>query len=133
MPRSDRHFVRRGSGGRKPRKPGLRESGLDDTDRNYAIAMHLSPLAAGIFPLLIMTPLVLWLIRREGSAFADDHGREVVNLLITALILSVVLGIGGLVTFGLGWLAFTAWTVIEIIALIRGAVAASNAEYFGIR
>ena len=102
----------------------LRHEGVSDADRNYALAMHLTPFAFFAFAPLVLAPLVLWLIRKDQSAYVDDHGREVVNMLITGLILT-------LLNFTLIAIPFSiAWTIVISINMIRGAVAASNGEYF---
>jgi uncharacterized protein len=73
----------------------------------------------------LVAPLVLWLIRREGSVFNDDHGREVLNFCITFVILNVVL----LVTIiGVAFMPFL-W-IFAIVSMIRGAIASSRGEYF---
>jgi len=110
--------------------PRLRNSGLNDTDRNFAIALHLSPFAGAIFFLFALTPAVLWLIRKDQSAFNDDHGREVLNMQLSAIVFSIILAVAGFLTFGLGWLALAAWHIVIIISQIRGAIAASNGEFF---
>jgi uncharacterized Tic20 family protein len=113
-----------------PARPRLKHERLGDADRNFAIAMHLSPFAGAIFFLFVFTPAVLWLICKDRSSFADDHGREVLNMQLSALLLSIILAVAGFLTFGLGWLALAAWHIVIIIAQVRGAVAASNGEYF---
>ena len=111
-------------------RPTLRHERLEDADRNFAIAMHLSPFAGAVFFLFVFTPAVLWLICKDRYAFADDHGREVLNMQLSALLLSIILAVAGFLTFGLGWLALAVWHIVIIIAQIRGAVAASNGAYF---
>lgn len=105
----------------------LQDQQLASADRNFAMWMHVSVLLALLVvgPLAGLAPLILWLIRRESSPFLDDHGREVVNMSITGVI---VLGVG-MVT-GIGMLVVPIWMVVALIGLIRGAVAASNGEYF---
>lgn len=105
----------------------LRLEGLPSGERNYAIWIHLSPLLAFLVvgPIAGVVPLVLWLTRRETSAFADDHGKEVVNLCISGIVLFVI----GLVT-GVGLLLWTVWAIVAAINVIRGSIAASNGEYF---
>jgi uncharacterized Tic20 family protein len=102
----------------------LREQALGDTDRNFAIAMHLTPLAGFAFFLFVFTPVVLWLIRKDKSAFVDDHGREVVNMLLTMIIFAFATVTIIAVPFVL------IWVVVMLVNLIRGAIAASNGEYF---
>ena len=105
----------------------LRITGLSETDRNFALAMHLSPFAFMLIgPFAFLAPLVLWLVRKDRSAFDDDHGRETTNVMITGLIFFVC----GFFTFGLAWLAFVVWCVFIGIGMIRGAVASGRGEFF---
>ncbi len=105
----------------------LQDQRLASTDRNFAMWMHVSVLLAFLVVWIFagVAPLILWLISRDRSTFIDDHGREVVNMSITGVI---VLGVG-MVT-GIGMLVLPIWLIIILIGLIRGAVAASNGEYF---
>ncbi|MCZ6446088.1 MAG: DUF4870 domain-containing protein [Planctomycetota bacterium] len=105
----------------------IRAEGLADTERNFAIATHLSLLAAVILgPLVIALPLIIWLARKDQSDFNNDHGREVTNVAITGLLASFFLVWIPI----LGWGALAIWCVVIFINLIRGAVAAGNGEYF---
>ena len=105
---------------------GQIDDGLTTTDRHWSMWTHLSVLLAFMVgPLAPVAPLVMWLSRRHSSAFIDDHGREVMNMSITGVLLFVL----GLMT-GIGLLAWVVWAIIAVIALIRGAVAASNGQYF---
>ena len=108
-----------------PRVCRLRESALEATDRKFAIAIHLSPLAGFAFPPAVITPLVLWLLRRDKSAFVNDHGREMVNGLLSFALYNVV----AMITF-IGFVALPVLYVLGIINVVRGAVAAGRGEYF---
>ncbi len=105
----------------------LQDQRLASTDRNVAMWMHMSVLLAFLVvgPFAGAAPLILWLISRDRSPFIDDHGREVVNMSITGVIVLCV----GMVT-GIGMLIVPIWLIVALIGLIRGAVAASNGEYF---
>ncbi len=108
----------------------LQDQRLASTDRNFAMWMHVSVLLAlfVVGPFAGVAPLILWLSRRDRSPFNDDHGREVVNMSITGVI---VLGVGMItLATGIGMLVVPIWLIIILIGLIRGAVAASNGEYF---
>ncbi len=110
----------------QPPPSRLRAGGLSDSERNIALAMHLTPFAAIPFQLFIFTPLVLWLVRKDESVFNDDHGREVLNMLLSGLIFTI-----GLILIPIiGWFALAIWYVITVVNMIRGAMAASNGEYF---
>ncbi len=110
----------------QPPPSRLRAGGLTDSERNFALAMHLTPLAGLIFALFVITPLILWLVRKDQSAYNDDHGREVLNMLLSGLIFTI-----GLIFIPIiGWLALAIWYVITVVNMVRGAMAASNGEYF---
>lgn len=104
----------------------LREESLGDGDRHLTVLMHLSPLAfVWIGPFALAIPLVMWLIRKDESVFADDHGRETVNFCISFVIMHFLLGITiiGIVLIPALW-------VVAVVNIIRGSVAASRSEYF---
>jgi uncharacterized Tic20 family protein len=106
----------------------LRQEGLAESDRNFAICIHLSPLVLGIlglWPLSIVAPLALWLIRRNASVFNDDHGREVTNFVLSFTLWHIVtlITVVGIVLWPVLW-------IVAIVNSIRGAVAAGSGEYF---
>jgi uncharacterized Tic20 family protein len=106
----------------------VRQRSLTESERNFSIAIHLSPLAGFAFGLFFFTPIVLWLIRRNESEFNDDHGREMTNAIISFVIYNFVAGIMVLLVIGIP--ALIALWVIAIVNMIRGAVAAGRGEYF---
>ena len=106
-------------------KGRLRQRHLTDSDRNYSIAIHLSPLAGFAFFPFIFIPIVLWAVRKDQSAFNDDHGREMTNVLLSFCLYNVA----AIITV-IGLIALPVLYVIGIINLIRGAMAAGRGEYF---
>ena len=110
---------------RVPAGAVVRQEGLTDTERNFSTLMHLSPLAAVVFGPLIITPLILWLVRKDESAFNDDHGREVLNAVLSFVIYHVVL-----VITVIGMVALPVLWIVAMINVIRAAVAARRGEYF---
>lgn len=98
-------------------------------ERQACVWIHLTTLL--IFPtavLHLVAAVILWQVKREGSVFADDHGREVVNFQISLMIYSCVLGVLGFLILPL--IVLGVIFVVGIISLIRGAVAASRGEIF---
>ncbi len=85
-------------------------------ERTWAMLCHLSPLLVGF-----IGPLVIWLVKKDESAFVDDQGKEALNFQISILIYAmicvplvfVIVGIFLLMALGLFSL------VVEIIAAIR--------------
>lgn len=112
----------------RPDRQRLRHDALSDSDRNFGIAMHLTPAVLfilGVGLLSVGGPIVLWLLRRKESAFNDDHGREVVNFVLSFLLWHLILAVTvvGLILWPVLW-------VVAIVNNIRGAIAAGHGEYF---
>jgi len=105
----------------------LRDPSVTESDRNYSVVMHLAPLSSLFLgPLAFIAPLIIWLIRREHSTFNNDHGREVLNMMLTGLILTVAFVLIPII----GWLALVIWYVSIAVSNVRGAMAAGKGEYF---
>lgn len=111
--------------------PGrLRATSLPSCDRNTAVTLHVASMLAVFVPVipLFAAPvyvLIVWLAKRDDSPFLDDHGREVMNLMLSMVIFTIVL-----VITVIGILPLIAWYVAMLINMIRGAVAASRSEFF---
>lgn len=99
-------------------------------DRNWALAAHLSTFSfffSGIG--LLLGPLIIWLVKREQSAFVAQHAREALNFNITVALACVLLLVFTLGTFGIGivlaWPAalalFIAWIALPIVAAVRAS------------
>jgi len=103
----------------------VRGVGLSDSERHMSVAMHLSPFAGLFFQPAVLTPLVLWILSKDKSAFNDDHGREIVNFGISFTLLHVILALTviGVIFMPVLW-------IVAIVGLIRGAAAASRGELF---
>lgn len=56
-----------------------------DDERTWALIAHLSGLVAGF-----IGPLVVWLIKKDQSAFLDDQGKEALNFQIALTIAAAV-------------------------------------------
>ena len=63
----------------------------DIKENDWAMFMHLSQLAGFIIPGLgFLAPIVMWLMKKDDSRFLDNHGRVIVNWMISAFIYSFV-------------------------------------------
>ena len=98
---------------------------LGDADRNFGIAIHLSPLVAFVFAPVLLAPLILWLIRKDQSSFVDDHGREMLNALLSFVLYHIV----AVITI-IGMVALPVLYIVGVVNLVRGAVAAGRGELF---
>lgn len=129
----------------QPGPPGAASGHLAATDagsqeiqpsdaRNMAMLAHLSALVALVVGISVMGPLIVWLVKKDESAFIDAHGKEAVNFNLSVLIYGVAgvvfsvatLGIGLLVVLPVAVVLFVAWFVLVIVAGIK----ASNGEHY---
>ena len=109
--------------GRRFTRPGFLEPadrGL--AERRWGLFLHLSLLAGLVVPGAgLALPIVIWQVKKDEYPILDEHGRNAVNWIISALlygvagVLLVFVGIGVVV---LGALALCA-VVFPIIAAIK--------------
>ena len=90
-------------------------------ERTMAMLIHLLGIITGF-----LGPLILWLVKREESAFIDHHGKEMLNFMLTNLIASVILTVIAFVTFGLGSVLFVPWGIAVFVFSILACIAANN-------
>ena len=111
-----------------PDRPVLNPLSQSD-ERMWAMLTHLSALP-GSFVLIgaIVTPLVIWQIQKERSAFVDYHGKEAVNFQITMAIAAGISFVLFLLLIGLVliWIVGAVWLIFTAIAAIK----ANNGEYY---
>ena len=95
--------------------------------RQWAMFMHFSILTNLIVPFGgVIAPIVMWQMKKDEFADVDQHGKNIVNFLISMLIYSVVSAILMLVVIGVFLLIAIgiAGVVLPIIAGIK----ANNGE-----
>ncbi len=78
----------------------------------------------------IIGPLIIWLLKKDESAFIDYHGREYLNLFISYTIYMTVSGI--LVILLIGFVLLPIVGAAALIFTIIGAVKAYSGEYYRI-
>lgn len=103
-------------------------------DRNLLVITHLSQFLTFItgFGGLIV-PLVIWLTTKDSVVGMDAHGKSVVNFQLS-LLMYLIIGIPGILFFGLGILVLLFAGVLSIVLPIVNAVKANTGEapsYFG--
>ncbi|MFS4469241.1 DUF4870 domain-containing protein [Maribacter sp. 2210JD10-5] len=103
-------------------------------DRQLLVITHLSQyldFITGFGGLIV--PLVLWLTSKDSVIGMDEHGKSVINFQLT-LILYIIIGIPGILLFGLGILLLIFAGILSLVMPAINAVRASNGEspsYFG--
>jgi uncharacterized protein len=93
-------------------------------ERTWGMLAHLTAFAGFIVPLgFIIGPLVVWLIKRDQSAFVADQGKEALNFNISVLLAIAVCGALVWILIGilLGVALFVFWMAVTIIAGIKAS------------
>jgi len=93
-------------------------------ERTWGMLCHITALAGYFIPFgNILGPLIVWLVKKEESAFVDDQGKESLNFQLSATIYIIVAGILSLFLIGIpiliGLLIFH--LVVIIIATVRSS------------
>jgi uncharacterized protein len=109
-------------------QPFSQEEYYMEADANqWGMFIHLSQFCGYIVPLAgLIVPIVLWQIKKNESEVIDQHGRIVLNWIITQLILAIVFVLLIFVVIGIPLLI--ALAVVGIIFPIVGAVKANDGE-----
>ena len=88
-----------------------------------AMLIHVSAIFTGF-----VGPLIIWLIKKDESAFVDRHGKTALNFTITLMIAYFVSAILILVLIGI--LMILALMVVGIVFPIIAAIAANKGEEY---
>lgn len=99
-------------------------------DKTLAMLCHLLAIFTGF-----LGPLIVWLVKKDSSAFVGHHGREALNFQLTLLLVMLCLGSAtfALMLILVGFVLIPVLMVVPILALvaeIMAAVAAQNGEWF---
>lgn len=94
---------------------------LTRDERFWATLIHLSAFISLFIGLNFLAPLVLWLLKRDESAFLNKQGKEAINFNLTISIFSVFALIFALILIGwiLLWLLSVLWLVLVLVAAVN--------------
>ena len=98
-------------------------------ERNWAVFCHLGGFAFYLLGFAlghILVPLALWLIKRDQSAFIEEHGREALNFQISVTLYAIV--VGALCFVLVGFLLIPVLAAFHIVLMIVASVRASQGE-----
>ena len=99
-------------------------------ERKWGMAMHLAALAGLLMPLgLVLGPLLIWLLKKNDSAFLNRQGKLAINFQLTILIGSFILGMLSLVIRPLMALAFMAGIAGLVFAIMAGIAVNKGKEF----
>lgn len=94
-------------------------------ERTMAMLAHL----LGIFTWFVGA-LIIWLMKKDQSAFVDDQGKEALNFQITIGIAYVAMMIVTCITLGIGAILMPVIGIVVIIFCILAAIAANKGERY---
>jgi uncharacterized protein len=109
----------------KPARAPLSGAPPTQDERTWGMIAHLSAFAVFVFPLggNILAPLIIWLTRRDTSAYVEMEAREALNFNISVALGWIVCGslVFALVGIPLGAALFLYWLVMAIIAAVKAS------------
>jgi uncharacterized protein len=105
----------------------LNSADIEQQTRQWAMILHLSQLAI-IFGLVpgIVAPIVIWQIKKTELPGIDQHGKNVINWIISATI--YLIGSVLLTFVCVGVVPLIGLSVVSIVFPIMGGVKANNGE-----
>ena len=99
-------------------------------ERNWAVFCHFGGFAGLLVPGIghVLAPLVLWMLRRDESAYVDHHGREALNFQISMTLYWIVAA--ALVWLLIGFLLLLVVGVVHFVFMVLASYAASRGELY---
>jgi len=103
---------------------------LDESqEKNFGMFCHLAALAGFVIPFgNIIGPLIIWLIKKDESAYVDKQGKESLNFQISVTIYVIISAILALIL--IGFLLMMLIGIATLILIIVAAIKANNREDF---
>jgi uncharacterized protein len=112
---------------------------LESEARTWAMFAHVIAAIAALMSagtVAFVAPLIIWLVYKDRSALVAHHGKQNLNLQITALVVGFAAVALGIVTLGIGlFVTLPLWGLYVLYVIIISFVAgvkASNGEYYRI-
>ena len=96
----------------------------NDEERTMAMLIHLLGILTGF-----IGSLILWLVKKDSSRFIDHHGKEAINFLITAFIVSIPMTFIVVITFGIGFVLYFPWIIMILVFDIIACVQAYKGSW----
>ncbi len=93
----------------------------------WGMLIHISQFCGYFIPLAgWAVPLVLWLLKRNDSPVIDQHGRIVMNWLITEMIYAIIFGFLCIIVIGIPFIIILG--ILAVVYPIIGAIKASSGK-----
>ena len=93
------------------------------TEKQWGAITHAAALLGILLPMaLVLGPMIIWMIKRNESAFLDAQGKEAGNFQLTILVASFIF----ILLSGIAKVFFAVAAVLLAVGMIFGAIAALN-------
>lgn len=111
--------------------PGSGATPTND-EKNLAMLAHLTGGLGAVLSGFLgpLGPAIIWVIKKDESAFVAEQAREALNFQITLLIIYAVATVLALVTCGIGFLLIVVPWVLALIFCIISSLAVSKGESY---
>lgn len=96
---------------------------VSSEERNLALLSHVLCIIIGI-----IAPLIIWLIKKDESAYVADHAKESLNFQISMIIYSFVAGI--LCFAVIGFVLLPLIGLFALVCIIIATVRASKGQMY---
>jgi uncharacterized Tic20 family protein len=94
-------------------------------ERQWALMGHL-----GQFLIGFVSPLLVYLIKKDESAFLRHHGAQGLNLAISQFVYLIVNIVLSVITLGIWLIPTFALAVAQLVFLVLAAVAGNRGEWY---
>jgi len=100
---------------------------MDQNTRTWGMLLHLSVLLGYMVPVAgLLAPILIWQLKKGEMPELDDHGKMVVNFMISMLIYSLISFV--LLFVFVGVLCYIALFIMGIVFPIVGGIKANHGE-----
>lgn len=100
---------------------------MDQSTRTWGMLLHLSVLLGYMLPVAgLLAPILIWQLKKGEIPELDDHGKMVVNFMISMLIYSLISFV--LLFVFVGVLCYIALFIMGIVFPIIGGIKANHGE-----
>jgi len=96
-------------------------SALSQDDKSMAMLCHLLALLT-----CFIGPLIIWLLKKDQSAYVNEQGKEALNFQITVVIAWLIAGLSTMAC--IGFLLLPAVAIADLVLCIMACIAASKGE-----
>ena len=119
-------------GNQAEEKVGGEQGEISKDARMWAMFCHLAGLAGFVVPVIfsgIITPLIVWQVKKDEHSFIDENGKEALNFQISIGIYGIV-SIILIPAFCIGAVLLPAVAIFNLVCLLIAAVKANNGQHY---